>query len=125
MKRPDLVNLTYSIYLIAIAIFGFIARYTVEGDFQFTALIPALFGLILLPMTKPIKNDNHTVAHIAVTITLLIAIFMLVMLIRNLAGDTGFDRRTFIFGFTALISFGVVGIYVARFIAVKKQKNAN
>ncbi len=123
MKRPDLVNLYYSIYLILIALFGFIARYSVEGDLQFTALIPAVFGLILLPMTKPIRNDNHKLAHIAVTLSLVIAIFMTIMLIRNLGGDSGIDRRTIIFGLTALVSFGVTFIYVARFISIKKEKS--
>lgn len=125
MKRPDLVNLFYSIYLIVIALFGFIARFTLEGDFQFTALIPAVFGLILLPMTKPIRNDNRTVAHIAVTLSLLIAVMMTVMLVRNLSGESGFDRRTFIFGLTALVSFGVTLIYVLRFISIKKEKSKN
>ena len=119
--QPHVVNRLYSFLLIALGFFGFIARYLEVGDYQFTAFIPSVFGVILLFMTKGIKNENRVIAHIAVVLTLILGLMITSMLIRS--GFQG-DRKSYIFLTVAVASFGALAVYVKGFIDKKKQKQA-
>jgi hypothetical protein len=122
MKNPHIVNLIYSFFLIVLGIAGFLLRYLDVGDFQYTALIPAAFGIVLLPLGNGIKRQHKVISHVAVLLTFFLAIFALVMVIIN-AGD-GFllSRRGIIFTLILISSFIVLGIYIARFISISKSK---
>ena len=120
--RPDILNKYYSIFLIAIALGGFLWRYLVEGDFQYTALIPAIFGIILLTMTTPIKKENQLISHIAVTITLLFGLTALYMLIISLMTEIINFRRVILFMAMSLTSIFVMTLYIQRFVGIQKKK---
>ena len=124
IDKPGLLNKYYSFFLIAMGIIGFAWRYTTEFDLQFTALIPAIFGLILLPMSKPITKENHVVAHIAVTITLIFGLIALYMFITSLTADAMNIRKAILFGLMFIASDLVTLLYVLRFIRVKKERLA-
>jgi lysylphosphatidylglycerol synthetase-like protein (DUF2156 family) len=122
MRNPHIVNLIYSLFLIVVGISGFLLRYFEVGDFQFTALIPAAFGLVLLPLGNGIKRQHKVISHVAVLLTLILAVFALIMVIMN-AGD-GFliSRRGIIFTLILISSATVLSIYIARFISISKSK---
>lgn len=122
MKHPHIVNLCYSLLLVFLGLYGFLARYFELGDWQITALIPAFFGIILLSMTSGIKKENTIVSHIAVVFTLFLAGFVTYMFIKNIGEDFNGTRKFFIFLITALSSYFALGIYLAGFIAKKKDK---
>ena len=48
MNKPHVVNAVYSVYIILIGFIGFLLSYFDTNTFQFTSLIPSLFGIILL-----------------------------------------------------------------------------
>lgn len=121
MKTPHKVNFYYAIFLLLIGLFGFIARYSTEGDMQVTSLIPAFFGFIFLFFTKGIKNENSIIAHLAVVLTLVLAAVVSYMFIKNLSPEFAGTRKFFIFLVTAVVSYTVLGIYVAGFIDKKKN----
>lgn len=121
MKTPHRVNYYYAIFLLLIGIFGFIARYTSDGDIQVTSLIPAFFGFVLLFFTKGIKNDNKVIAHLAVVLTLVLAVVVTYMFVKNLSSEFIGTRKFFIFLVTGLVSYVVLGIYVAGFIDKKRK----
>ena len=121
--KPHVVNNIYSLILIACAVLGFALRYFQEGDMQFTALIPAIFGLILLPMSRGIKNENKVIAHVAVVLVLLILIMIGKMWISSLTADVIVWRKAVLFGVITLSSVWAMQQYVAGFIAKKKAKN--
>ena len=121
MKTPHKVNYYYALFLILIGLFGFAARYSTDGDFQVTSLIPAFFGFILLFFTKGIKNDNSVVAHIAVVLTLVLAAVVTYMFTKNLSPEFIGTRKFFIFLITAVVSYVVLGLYVAGFIDKKRN----
>jgi hypothetical protein len=122
MKNPHSVNLVYSFFLIAAGIIGFVLRYLEANDFQYTALIPSLFGIVLLSLGQGIKRENRIISHVAVLLTLVLAVFTLVMIIIN-SGD-GFivTRRGVIFTLIFISSSVVLGIYIIRFIRINNQK---
>ena len=59
-------NLINSITLIAIGLWGYFESSSI------TALIPVVFGFILIVCSKGVKNQNKLIAHIAVLLTLII-----------------------------------------------------
>lgn len=122
MKTPHKVNYYYALFLIFIGLFGFIARYIEQGDVQMTSLIPAFFGVVFLFFTKGIKMENTTIAHIAVVLTLILAGVVTYMFLKNLSAEFVGSRKFFIFLFTAIVSYSVLGIYVAGFIDKKRNK---
>jgi len=121
MDNTYKANLYYAVFLVFVGIIGFLARYLEQGDLQFTSLIPAAFGLILFPMTGAIKRENGVIGHIAVALTLLLAVVVTIMFVKNNAGGIQFDRKTIIFLVTGLVSYVVLGIYVSGFLRRREQ----
>ncbi len=66
-------NLLNATTLIALGIWGF------KSSGSNTALIPVIFGIVLLVLTNSIRNHNKVVAHIGVVLTLLILIALVGM----------------------------------------------
>ena len=125
IDKPGLTNRYYSLFLILMGLLGFTLRYITNSDIQLTALIPAVVGIILFPMSKPMDNDNHVIGHIAVTITLVFGLVSLYMLISTFMAAGAVNlRKAYLFGVMFLVSGIVTWLYVLRFIRVKKRKNA-
>lgn len=122
-NKPHIVNNIYSLILITCALVGFGLRFWQEGDMQFTALIPAAFGLILLPMSKGIKNENKVIAHVAVVLVLVILIMIGKMFISSLTADLIVWRKAVLFGIITFSSIWALKQYIMGFIAKKKAKN--
>lgn len=123
IEKPGLLNKYYSLFLITMGLLGFFWRYLTDSDLQFTALIPAVFGLILFPMSGPIANENHILAHVAVSLTLLFGVISLYMFITSLSGDEVSARRLLLFGLMFIVSAVTMTMYILRFIRIKKRKN--
>jgi len=66
--RPYKASLLNSLVLIVCGIWGF---YSIAEPPSLTPFIPAIIGIFLLGMNDGIKNENKTIAHIAVLFTLL------------------------------------------------------
>ncbi|MFA8300851.1 MAG: hypothetical protein ACEPOV_11860 [Hyphomicrobiales bacterium] len=114
------VNYVFARLLIIIGGFGFLARYIEYGDFQFTALIPTLFGLVLTLFSNGLLQDNNKSA----LYSLFVAVFLLVgvgsMFIRNMISDEFlWDRKSLIFLFVTLGSLYYIWIAIKHFIRDK------
>jgi hypothetical protein len=79
--KPYFINLLNAIILIVLGCWGYFASDTPSV----TALIPVIAGVILVVITPGFKKGNRVLAHIAVTLTLLI----LLGLIKPLTGSIG------------------------------------
>jgi len=121
MEKPHQVNLIYSIILITAGIAGFVLRYLEAKDFQYTSLIPAAFGVILLSMTNGIKIQNKIVSHLAVILTVILGVMTLVMFLKSSGDCFILTRKGIIFGIIIISSFVVLSIYIMRFIRIKKS----
>ncbi len=69
-KKFNLIN---SIVLIALGLWGYFDKNSP------TALIPVVFGVILMLCQKGVKKENKIVAHIAVLVTLIILVALVGM----------------------------------------------
>ena len=121
MKKPHQVNLIYAIILITAGIAGFVLRYLEAKDFQYTSLIPAAFGVILLSLTNGIKIQNKIVSHLAVILTVILGVMTLVMFLKSSGDCFILTRKGIIFGIIIISSFVVLSIYILRFIRIKKS----
>ena len=110
-QRMNLIN---GLILLILGGWGFIDVNTPlpETGMSLTALIPVLFGIILLLCNKGVKNANKLISHIAVIVTLLILIglvkpFTAQFIKANVHSDIGLLRvySMMVFSFLTLISF--------------------
>ncbi len=85
-----------------------------------TALIPVVFGVLLLVMNQGVKNENKAMAHVAVVLTLLIT----VALVKPLMGamEKGDNMATVRVGIMLLTSFLAMITFIRSFIAARKNK---
>lgn len=118
MKKPYIVNIVYSILLIDLAVFGFTMRYLEQGDVQYTALIPAVFGLILLPLTRGLKRENRVVGHIAASVLILVLFGMISMIFRD--GGLSLERKNIIFQLIAIFTLYYIYIDIRYFVRRRK-----
>ena len=119
MNKAHHINKFYALLLVLLGSFGFIMRYVELGDMQFTALIPAVFGLILFSFTNGIKNENSVIGHLAGVLTLLLVVMSVVMLTKGFVAEFSLGRKQIIFLFVI-----VGGIYSlrAQFLYFKAQR---
>lgn len=122
MKEAYQINKVYSIILLLAGLFGFLVRYLEVGDWQFTALIPAFFGLILYFCTPGIRNENAAIGHVAALVTLLLVIMSVVMLSKGIFGDAEWGRKQWIF--LLIIAGGIWSLrsQILYFKAQRKRK---
>ncbi len=116
--KPYRTNLIFAILLVLLGLWGLIARYAEQGDWQFTALIPAGFGGLLLILTPGLKKENKIIYHIVVLLTALVGAMAIGMLI-----DKGFDgsRKSWIFILIALGAVISLVRYISHFIKNRRR----
>lgn len=102
MKHPHTLNAWYSLGLVILGIFGFLARYWEQGDWQFTALIPSFFGIILFAMTSALRKEKPLISHIAVILTLVLVIMVTVLLVKGFFLHPEWGRKQWIFSLVIL-----------------------
>ena len=87
-----------------------------------TALIPVIFGAVILSLYRGVKNENKIVAHIAVLLTLLI----LSGLVKPLTAAMGRDDSLAIIRVSVMMISTVVALvaFIKSFIAVRRVREA-
>ncbi|MBI1191892.1 MAG: hypothetical protein GC205_01770 [Bacteroidetes bacterium] len=112
-------NLLNAIVLILVGLWGYLSEAT--ADRSPTALIPVAFGVILLAMTSGVRKENKVIAHVAVTLTLLVLVMLAAMPLpaRIAAGD-----QMGIFRIILMISASTHAMicFVQSFIAARKAR---
>ena len=107
-------NIINSLSLIFIGLWGY---FEVISP---TALIPVVFGVILLLCTNGLKKQNKIIAHIAVLLTLVILIALIVMRLPKSLDSAGIGlMRVVIMILTSIFS---MVYFVISFIANRKNK---
>ncbi|MCY1634480.1 hypothetical protein [Marinifilum sp. D737] len=124
MKEAYQINKVYSLILILAGAFGFIARYYEIGDWQFTALIPLFFGVILFFCTPGIRKENAVIGHVAALLTSLLVITAIVMLSKGIFGDAVWGRKQWIFLIVILGGIWSLRSQINYFRAQRRRKAA-
>ena len=117
--KAHTASLLNAIILIGLGLWGYFGSQSPS----MTALIPVIFGAIILAMNKGIKNENKVIAHVAVVLTLLI----LIGLIKPLSGamDRGDTMATARVAVMILSTLVALGYFIKSFIDARRQKVEN
>ena len=110
MIKNHIIMIINAVVLIAGGVIGFIASGSP------TALIATGIGVILFALSFPVKNENHTIAHIGVALTLIAAVVFILI---------GIQRANAMVIGMGIITFLCFDMYVLNFILRKKQKETN
>jgi hypothetical protein len=88
-----------------------------------TALIPVLFGVVLLSLSNGVKMENKAIAHVVVVLTLLVfgSLVAKPLLAAIADGDTLGTIRV---GVMVLTSFLALVFFIKSFIDAKKARKA-
>ena len=113
------ISLVSSLVLIIMSAWGYLSSETPSV----TALIPLFFGVILTLCYPGIKKENKIIAHIAVTLTLVVFLALFMPLKGAFGrGDNGAVLRIFLMITGSAISlFG----FVKSFISARKARENN
>jgi len=109
-------SLTNAILLLVLSGWGYLS----SDSPSMTSLIPAFFGIALLMCNPGVKKENKVIAHIAVLLTLLIA----VGLYKPLVGVISRENPLGILRVSVMLLSTVVALvfFVRSFIQARKDK---
>ena len=114
--KAHIVSLIHAVALIGLGGYGYLSSDTPSV----TALIPVVFGVLLLAMNNGVKKENKVIAHIAVLLTLLI----IIGLIKPLTGAIGRGDSAAVARVATMLVLGVLAMvsFVRSFIAARKAR---
>ena len=114
--KAHVISLIHAVALIGLGGYGYLSSDTPSV----TALIPVVFGVLLLAMNNGIKKENKVIAHIAVLLTLLI----IVGLVKPLTCAMGRGDNAAVARVATMLVLGVVAMvaFVRSFIAARKAR---
>ena len=112
MYKSSLIN---AVLLIFLGVWGYFSSGSA------TALIPVVFGLILLILYPGVKKEAKIPAHIAVILTLIVTIALFKPLSSSLAReDMGAIIRSLVMFLSSVVALIV---FIKGFITARKLKN--
>ena len=113
--KPHKISFVNAITLISFGLWGY-----VDVDYSPTALIPVVFGVIILALYSGLKKENKTVAHIVVLLTFLILVGLVKPLMSTLeSGSIMGITRVVLMMLSTLMA---LVIFVKSFIANRSKK---
>ena len=116
MLKAPTASLIHALALIGLGGYGYLSSDTPSV----TALIPVVFGVLLLAMNRGVKNENKVIAHVAVLLTLLVV----VGLIKPLTGAMGREDSASVGRVAVMLALGVYAMatFVKSFIDARKAR---
>ena len=113
--KPHKISFVNAITLISFGLWGYI-----DVDYSPTALIPVIFGIIILILNPGLKRENKVVAHIVVLLTFLILGGLVKPLLSTLeSGNTMGITRVVLMMLSTLMALIV---FIKSFIANRSKK---
>tara|TARA_B110000444_G_C18717970_1_gene537007 strand:+ start:221 stop:580 length:360 start_codon:yes stop_codon:yes gene_type:complete len=119
MIKTHIASLINSVALISLGLWGYLGSTSPSQ----TALIPVIFGIVIIAMNGGVKSENKIISHVVVTLTLLI-LLGLVMPLKGaiIRGDTLAVVRVSIMLVTTI--FSLVS-FIQSFIQARKDREAS
>lgn len=116
--KNHIANLVNAIILIVMSTWAYFFPDT--DNPSFTALIPAVIGLILIALNGGLKKENKVIAHIIVVLTFLIIIALIKPLMGAIEGE-GRQLGMIRIGVMMISSIWAMFYFVKSFIEARKN----
>ena len=113
--KPHKISFVNAVTLISFGLWGYI-----DVDYSPTALIPVVFGVIILILNPGLKRENKVIAHIVVLLTFLILGGLVKPLMSTLESSNtmGITRVTLMM----LSTLMALIVFIKSFIANRSKK---
>lgn len=122
IMKAHTASLINAVILIGFGLWAFLEPKGAGEVASKTALIPVIFGAILLSLYKGVQKENKIVAHIAVLLTLLILGGLVKPLTAGISREDGLAiARVSVMIISTIIS---IVFFVKSFIDVRKARTA-
>ena len=117
--KANTISLINAILLISLSIWGYLSSETPS----ITALIPTVFGILLMLLNKGVKNENKVAAHLAVLLTLLV----ILGLIKPLLGSVERKDYPAIIRVNIMLLSSILAMvyFIKSFIETRKKRAAS
>ena len=117
--RANLIN---SLTLIVISIWGYFVVNSNSNEWEWTPLIPTVFGILLLLCNKGVRAQNKIIAHISVFLTLVTVIALYVKPLKSALAD---DDSMGILRVSIMLLTGLFAMimFVKSFIEARRKKD--
>ncbi len=116
MPKPHVASLAHALVLLTMSAWGYLG----SADPSFTALIPGVFGVLLLACFPGVRAENKVIAHVAVGLTALIALALFMPLKGAFGrGDMGAVLRV---GVMLIASIAALASFVRSFIEARRRR---
>lgn len=116
------INVLNAAVFIVCGLIGFLAHYLQWGDYQQTALIPFVLGVLLLVMTPGMKSGTGVVYTAVIILTFIFGVIVSGMLIKLSGSDTTSARKMILLTIIALSSFASFGVYINNWLEQRKAR---
>tara|TARA_B100000579_G_C22355605_1_gene631490 strand:- start:240 stop:599 length:360 start_codon:yes stop_codon:yes gene_type:complete len=114
--KPFQISAVNALSLILFGAYGYLQSLTPS----ITALIPVIFGLMLLAFNRGIKKENKVIAHLAVFLTLIAFLGLVMALVGALKrSNVAAVARV---GFMMLTTLTSLAYFIKSFISARKLK---
>ena len=116
--KAHIASLINGIILVVLGAWGYFGSDTPS----MTALIPVIFGVLILAMNPGVKKENKVIAHVAVLLTLVILLGLVMPLRGAMArGDSMAVARVAVMMLSTLMA---MVFFIRSFIAARKAREA-
>lgn len=122
MSHPYKINIFNSFVFMSCGLVGFVLHYVKLGDYEQTALIPFVLGVLLLVMTPGMKSGIAIIRKTVIVLTFIFGVVVLVMLVRNMGNDEASARKMILLAIIALSSFYSFGIYLNNWMEERRRR---
>ena len=114
--KPYKISFVNAVILISFGLWGYI-----DVEYSPTALIPVVFGIIILVLNSGLKKENKLIAHVVILLTFLILFGLVKPLMSAIEGDRimGIIRICIMMLSTLMALF----VFVKSFIANRSKKS--
>ena len=114
--KPHKISFVNAVTLISLGLWGY-----VDVDYSPTALIPVVFGVIILVLNSGLKKENKLIAHVVVLLTFLILFGLVKPLMSAIEGDRimGITRVSLMI----LSTLMALVVFIKSFIANRTKKS--
>lgn len=122
MPQSYKINALNASVFIICGLIGFLAHYLQWGDYQQTALIPFVLGILLLVMTPGMKSGTGVVYTAVIALTFIFGVIVSGMLIKLSGSDSTSARKMILLTIIALSCFASFAVYLNNWMEQRKAK---
>lgn len=116
--KPSVVNFINGLILIIVGLYGYFGVTSSTGTASVTALIPAVFGFLLVLLSSFWNKAPKVISHIAIVLTLL----LIIMVVNRFVKIDVWNETKYIFLICIISNAFALFVFIRSFINARIRK---